>query len=363
MGCVGPNDTGDNSAPNLANYVDVKIGETFEHPGYCNYTTESSVNCGTNGEFQRAGNSDSGCTCRSLCTDGCRRKLCKRVSYSGNADECCRRGGPTYYMDGNIVRTCDPEYRRGSWLNHKCDAALSTYCKSGGNLFNDTCRAWVTTFQPVGQIDKSIGNGSVDGVILDVCNRPEYANNEECGCVVGANEIRTKLPTANNLPVQCMYNKCANAPRAYRTTPMLAPCNITNCSMDITDQQIVANDPTNFTVGFTQLCGSAVADETAKNPTGAGTDTDTTQQSFFQKYWIWIAVIVVIIIIIIILILVTGGSDTDKVTSRGQIYSNNQMYLNGQTYPGHYVYSAPPIKRSVSTNTHVSKTTHSTNKS
>ena len=348
MGCAKANDTGDNSPPDLKQYIDIGINETFQHPGYCEYCTQSNVNCGNNNEFVGAGNSGSKCKCRALCTDGCCRKLCKRVAYSGDPTECCQRGGPSYYLDNNnIVRTCDPIYRKANWKNNKCDHALTDYCKKGDNLFGETCRAWVTTFQPVGLVSEKSSNGYVDSTILEVCNRKEYATKDECACIVSANEVRQKLPSANNLPVQCMYNKCANNPRAYKTTSMLAPCNIVNCEMNINDMEIVAGDPASFNVGFSQLCGKelakAIEDEEPTTPENGGSSPPTNKPTtptnpptnkpttptnppnpknpstppdkplnkgsssvgdFFKNYWYWFLIIIIIIIIIIVVVVV-----------------------------------------------------------
>lgn len=289
-GCAGATDTGKNDAPDMTKYVNLKTGERFTHPNYCEYCTESKVNCGNNGEFTRDGNGSGKCKCRGLCNDGCCRKACKRTSYSGTAEECCKLGGPAYYKDSKgIVRTCDPVYRSGEWGKKTCDETMVKYCKEGTNLFGTTCRQWVTTFQPIGQYDRATVNGSVDDVILEVCNRPENKDKDECGCVVAANTVRLKLPSANDLPVQCMMNQCANNPRAFRTSTQLAPCNIVNCEMNINDMKIVAGDTDTFSPGFSQMCGNAAVEKEAE------------QESNKKKY-IAIGIIVVLVLIIILLI-------------------------------------------------------------
>lgn len=296
-GCAGITDTGKNDAPDMTKYANLKVGETFTHPNYCEYCTESSVNCGNNGEFTRAGNGSGKCKCRGLCNDGCCRKACKRTSYSGTIEECCQRGGPSYYKDSkNVVRTCDPQYRADKWTEKTCDQPMKDFCKQNDNLFGTACRQWVTTFQPIGQYDRATANGTVDDVILDVCNRPENAEKDECGCVVAANLVRKKLPSANDLPVQCMMNMCANNPRAFRTSTQLAPCNITNCEMNITDMEIVANDTDTFSPNFSQACGQA-AQEKKKE------EEENKTTAMLKKYGPYGAIGLIVLVVLIYLLL------------------------------------------------------------
>lgn len=321
-GCVDANFTGDNPAPDLTQQTGLTIGQSFEHPCYCNYQGQGGQNCGNNGEFQNGGDSATGCKCRSLCTNdpsGCRRKLCKRLSYSGTQANCCNKGGVDYYMDGSTVRTCDPVYRKNNWSNLKCNTSLKDFCSQGNNLFTDTCRAWVTTFSTQGKT----GNGDVDTAILAVCNRPENATREECACVVAANEVKQKLPSATGLAVQCIYNKCVNNPSAFRTATMLGPCNVVNCEMNINDMNIVAHDPANFSVSLVQSCGQSAAANPPQTPpattptspsnpttptspttpTTTTTSTTTTVTTFVQNYWIWIMIIIIIMVMIMYFIL------------------------------------------------------------
>src|SRR5579862_7824772 len=91
--CVAANYTGDNydPDPDSTKYANLPIGGTFEHGGYCDWCTQSNVNCGSS-EFDTAGNGEGKCKCRALCNDGCCRKLCKRISYNGDPYQCCITG-------------------------------------------------------------------------------------------------------------------------------------------------------------------------------------------------------------------------------------------------------------------------------
>jgi len=301
MGCACATCRGENNnTPDMVKYVN---NDRFTHPGYCDYVSESNVNCGNNGEFVRDGNGVGKCKCRALCTDGCYRKQCKRVLYSGDLTKCCTEGGSDYYKDGNVVRTCDPAYRVKNWGDRKCDDAMDVYCRQGNNLFGNACRNWVTTF------NKLPGSGTVDNVLLDVCNRAENKNKLECNCITAAKEVRELLPSAQNLPVQCMMNKCANNPHAYRTTSQMGPCNITNCQMDIRDAQIVARDPKTFTVKFTQICGNAAG----VAPTPPGTDIG----GFIKEHWVIIMIVVVAIVLLILMYLLFFSGSSTKAKEGG----------------------------------------------
>lgn len=304
-GCVSAGYTGDNFSPDMTQYVNLHIGQNFTHPGYCDYCTESSVNCGNNGEFVSNGNSGEHCKCRALCTDGCCRKQCRRINYSGTIDRCCQLGGPSYYVDpSGIVRTCDPTYHANNWGKKPCDQVMKNYCRQGDNLFGSACRQWVTTYQPTGELSNAVGNGAVDNVILDVCNREENQNRTECGCVVAANIVRQKLPDANDIPVQCMVNSCANNPGAYRTSNQLQSCDVVNCQISLNDVNVITGNNSIFNMNFAQQCYQK------SNPTGPvipfplDEPTTTTGKilSNLKEYWYVLAIILILIIIMIIII-------------------------------------------------------------
>lgn len=343
--CVAADYTGDNSPPDMAPYATSRpnIGDRFTHPGLCEYCGAGYItaNCGTNGEFIPDGDGDGKCTCRAFCNENCCRKACKRIKYTGSTDKCCQLGGPDYYMEGNIVRTCDPAVRAGKWSAGVCDKNMLTYCKEGNNMFTESCRKWITTFQPAGDTVGYRANGDVDSVLLDVCNRPENAARDECACIVAANEVRVKLPNSSSVPVQCMMNKCANNPRAYRTASQSTPCNVTNCQIDTRDLQIIAGDPQSFNVGFTQNCGKT--DPTTTPPTSTPSPTsppssttpkpDTSPvMAFLQKYWIYLLVgLLVIAVVIIVIVILTRKSDNgdgydNDMTSTDSYYHGREMY-------------------------------------
>lgn len=312
--CVKANYTGDNFSPNMKQYVDLKIGQNFTHPGYCEYCTTSSVNCGNNGEFIPNGNSGGKCKCRALCTDGCCRKNCKRVTYSGSASECCQRGGPSYYVDNQgIVRTCDPTYRSNNWENKPCDQIMKNYCKQGDNLFGSACRQWVTTYQPTGNLSNAVGNGAVDDVILDVCNRPENASRSECGCIVAANVVRTKLPDASDVPVQCLVNSCANNPGAYRTTDQMQPCDVVNCQISLDDVKVITGDNSVFNMNFAQNCYKKSVPNGPNIPFPPDVPTSTKDKiaEMFKEYWYLVLIFIFILMIIIYLVFVSDDDDDD----------------------------------------------------
>lgn len=256
-GCAPAGDTGKNTAPDMTQYVNLKIGESFTHPTYCQWCTESEVNCGDNKEFVRDGNGTGTCKCQGLCNDGCCRKKCTRTNYSGTVDLCCQNGGADYYKDSKgVVRTCDPTYRATNWKNQTCDKSMNAYCKQGNNLFTTACRQWVTTYQPTGSLSTATGNGSVDDVLIDVCNRPENADRKECGCITAANLIRDEFPDSNNIPAQCLVNSCANTPEAYRTSDQLQPCNVVNCEISVNDLEVIQGDDSTFNLDFAQECSN-----------------------------------------------------------------------------------------------------------
>ncbi|RYE17213.1 MAG: hypothetical protein EOP45_16205, partial [Sphingobacteriaceae bacterium] len=260
-GCAGTTDTGDNSAPDLSKYSNLTIDGSnntptrFTHPGFCEYcggAAMSTVNCGSTGEFAPDGDGDGSCKCRAMCQDSCCRKACKRVAYNGDATKCCTNDGMVGYGSGSSYLTCNP---RNTYKDSSCDEPLKTYCQSGTNLFDQqVCKNWISIHQT-----QATQNGNVDTVLNTVCSRSDNLKRPECACVVGASTVATELPSANSLPVQCMLNSCANQTAAYKTISQLAPCNITNCSMNLTDANFVANNPGKFSTSFTQQCGNTVS--------------------------------------------------------------------------------------------------------
>jgi len=302
-GCASATDTGNNFAPDMTQYVNLTPGQSFTHPGYCEYCTESNVNCGNNGEFVRDGNGDGKCKCRGLCNDGCCRKKCSRQNYSGTVDQCCINGGAAYYTDSTgIVRTCDPQYRTDKWGNKVCDQSLSTYCKQGNNLFEPVCRQWITTYQPTGNSSQATGNGTVDDVLLDVCNRPENASKSECGCIVAANVVRQKLPDANNVPVQCLVNSCSNNPSAYKVSNQMQSCNVVNCQISVEDLKIIESDHGTFNLTFAQNCGNNDNNGNNGNNNNNGNNDNNGIVTSIKQYWYIYLIILILILVSITLI-------------------------------------------------------------
>jgi len=293
MGCNG---NGDNYMPDLTQYVNLNIGETFDHAGYCGKAdkdtgNEGPVNCGTNGEFGYGGNQDVSCKCEGACGNAlCRRKKCKRNRFSGDPYQCCSRGGIDYYNDGQI-RTCDFSYRRNNFASGKCDLSFETYCAEGENLFGTTCRNWITAVTD----GQKKGNGSVDTVLFTVCNRPENATKPECGCIVAANKLKQDFPTSNDIPVQCMYNDCANNPLAFRASTQIGDCNIVHCEMTIDDLEIIAGNPEEFDVDFVQQCSNTQEEPSTPSPDNGGGGGSAPPPS--RTAWFWIILVIILLAI------------------------------------------------------------------
>ena len=306
-GCVSANYKGEhNNAPDLRRYVDLKIGQTFQHSGYCEYRQYGEkVNCGNNGEFEYGGNSNVGCKCRSACDNSlCRRKLCKRVKYSGTAAKCCQNAGSSYYMEGSRVRTCDPKYRLANWEKGTCDIHLDKYCKQGDNLFTkNACKLWVAKFRPTGNLERSLPNGLVDDVINTVCSRDENKNRDECACIVAANNLRKLSPSSNDIPVHCIYNSCANNTKALRVANQLTPCNVVNCEMTIGDIKLLS-EQSGINANFVQNCTATNGStNTEKNTgdTGGETDeiTDNSNIIIFSLIGLFTLILFIVLIILI----------------------------------------------------------------
>lgn len=239
-GCASATDTGnnDNPDPTGAIYADVAVGSTFEHPGYCEYCTESgAVNCGSK-EFVPAGNGEGRCKCRALCNDGCCKKLCKRISYLGDPTACCTSSAKT--LGGG--KTCDPKYR--SYTTNDCDTAMDTFCAQGDNLFtNPNCVSWFNQRLP-----------AASATLERVCTKPENINKSQCGCILARQEMLTKFASGSKIAVECIDNRCTNG--GWKTHQMSQnPCNVVNCEMNITDLKLIANAPVGtYNASFVQQC-------------------------------------------------------------------------------------------------------------
>lgn len=280
------------TAPNLANYANLNIGDYF-NTDYCDYPNKdsnASLYCGTNGEFIYGGNQ--GVTCNVAGYTLGQKKRCQRSAFRGDQTQCCTLGGPDYYYDTDgTLRTCAFDYRRNNFSKGGCNIPFQTYCKQGTNLFGGLCRDWITSVTQ----GQTVGNGTVDDVVITVCNRPENAERPECGCVISANNLARDFPTAQNIPVQCMYNACANNVLAYRTTNQMGDCNIVYCEMNINDLEIIANNPETFDVDFTQDCSN-----NQTNPPAPGQPSNPNQpveQPITSSVWFWVVIIIVILII------------------------------------------------------------------
>ena len=293
--------TGDNSAPNLSRYVDIPVDGTFEHPGYCDYIGTNNVNCGDNGEFQAFGEGDGKCTCKGLCNDGCRRKTCRRIEYSGSIDKCCELGGPDYYMDGNTERTCNPIYRQDMWQTRKsCDDKLRIFCLQGNNAFTtDGCKRWFTINQQ---------NEKVDQVMKEICRRPENANKRECACILETDRISRDLlelpPNQRTIPPYCMAPECVTNLEAWKVSDQHKPCETVYCGVNINRFQQTGANPS---VIIKQECGNRPTtgggipiDSEDINPDPTS-DDPIKEKTFFQKYGIYIIASVILLILIILI--------------------------------------------------------------
>ena len=325
--CAGFADYQDTSQPDLKTEVDVEMGDKFTNTKFCGHcgrldpmsvgslqsTATSMITgqgpstpCGDNGEFSPGPDSGQKCNCDSSCDNGCCRKTCVRVAYTGDENKCCTLGGPSYYIENNIVHTCDPKYRAKNLKDHGCDNSLKDYCTKGNNLFGPTCRNWVTTFNNRGGQTSETGGGSgiVDSVLSDVCLRPENKNNEACDCITSAKELADKLPSAKSIPVNCLYNKCANNGKAYATTSQLSPCTTVQCVMDISDASFVINNASEFSANFVQNCnanvksgGENVVSDSNKTGSIQTIGSPSSGNLLGLKWYFWVIIGVVLIAI------------------------------------------------------------------
>lgn len=315
-GCVGAFDTGDNSAPDLTKYVDIPIDGMFEHPGHCEYCTSGGTNCGPNGEFVYGGNSGTPCKCRALCHDGCCRKNCKRISYSGDISTCCTLGGPDYYMSGGLVKTCPPNTRSKSLgTSTTCNLPMKIYCGQGDNLFKPQCLQWAKA------VTRSNNPNDADEIIKTTCMKASNYDKPECACVKAAYELQQKGIDGKQVPAHCIENSCVNEVNALRTSNQLLPCNVINCQMRIEDIKFVLQNKGKFDVKFVQECGNELrkqgldpdkVDDATTNDTNNNNENTSPFSDFVNKnknYLIIGSVALVLIIIVIIIAVAQSRSD------------------------------------------------------
>jgi hypothetical protein len=253
--CVAANYTGTNSDPDPTSttYADLKIGEKFQHGAFCEYCGGGNpVNCGS-AEFTPSGDG-SKCTCRALCTAGCCRKLCQRVSFKGDPGTCCTTGSKVIAKG----QTCDFKYR--TYTTPDCNQYMTTYCKDGQNFFNGKCKEWV-----------NLQREAADDVILTVCNRPENATRPECGCVVASNDMIKRFGSDSKVAVECVDNRCTNGgTKTYQQ--FNNPCNVVNCDMNFDALKLlVTGDHSTLNASFVQKCGSEYDKIVASKPPDIGT--------------------------------------------------------------------------------------------
>ena len=273
-GCAGTTDTGTNQDPDpdSTKYADLTIGMLFDHPNYCEWCTESSVNCGSS-EFERAGNGQGMCKCRALCNDGCCRKACRRVSYNGNPANCCSSGKKVLGKG----QTCDPKYRTfGTTLAPKtdCNEHMVKFCGTGNNLLkNSKCREWY-----------NIHKDQADSVVLEVCNNPKYINDPACACIKAAKEALDTFGSQTKIAVECIDNQCVNNSSALRTNKMREnKCNVVNCNMDLTDVKLILTGAnSSLKANFIQNCH---ADNAVTNNLPAGNNPPAENNTGDKNDW------------------------------------------------------------------------------
>lgn len=289
--CV--NGTGDNSDPDPKGdlYLDVPIGGTFEHPGYCDYNIAGKANC-SSAEFVHAGNSGTKCICNGACEESlCSKKNCRRVSYIGDPTQCCIKSAKTL----GHGQTCDPKYR--SYANNNCDVAMDQFCRTGDNLFtNPNCVSW---FNQRGE--------AATATLEAVCTDPANLDKPQCGCISARKDILSKFPSGSKVAVECIDNRCTNG--GWKTFQMKQnPCNIVNCEMNISDLKLIANAPVgNYSPAFVQQCKNEKdAIESGAKPTQViptPTVTDTTLSAITtNKLAIGVTIGIIILLIIILVI-------------------------------------------------------------
>ncbi len=297
---------GDNKPPDfsLQKYTDLNIGESFEKTDYC-WVDDHEVDCGTVlGEFKKGGKSSS-CKCKEVRdkTRNCKNFKCTRDSFKGDPLKCClgNTKNMLFYYDksfvGNLPRTCNKIYR--TFKGNGCDDTMVKYCSDKDNLFTTECKKWYQ--------EKLNENSSVaDNVISTVCNKPEYINKPECGCIFAIKDIQERLPSATSLPVECVHVKCVNEPLALKTLAQSKrDCNIVNCEINVQDLKTVTSGTSPLTTNFSQKCGEQQPTTNPTNPTTnptTPTTTDTTTSIDFSNNTTVFAIVGVIVILFLMFI-------------------------------------------------------------
>ena len=289
--------TGDNSSPDMKNYLDLPIDASFEHPGYCDFLGTNYVNCGENGEFIAGGTGTGRCSCRGICGNTCTRKTCVRKNFSGTIDKCCQLGGPDYYMEGSQVKTCNPIYRQDVWANRKsCDDNLRDFCSRNYNAFDSPgCKRWFTLNRQ---------NDKVDAVMKEVCRRPENINRRECACILATDRIEREIqdlpPNQRTIPPYCMAPECVTNLEAWKTSQQHSPCQTTYCGVNINKFQLTGQNPS---VVIKQNCGNRGTDAGGVPIESGDIDPDPNakdpiRDTFFQKYGVYIIGAIILLIVL-----------------------------------------------------------------
>lgn len=279
-------------------YINIPIGQYYIKGDYC--WKSNGANCSNNNEFFDEGGVRD-CKCASILDRGCRRHKCVRRRYTGDPKECCMTDNKLGHRTGNpsIFRTCDPKYRtlKGSG----CDDTMKEYCKTADNLFTDRCKEWYQA-----KINES--SSKADDVILEVCNKPEYIDRPECGCMFAIKEIQTKFPSAASLPVDCVHVKCTNEPRALKTLNQTkTSCDVVNCEVNVSDMKAISSGGGSFNSNFVQKCGQQQPPATTPS-TGTDSGTNTTNATAIgvsltdnnNVYWIVGGIVMLLFLGIII---------------------------------------------------------------
>jgi hypothetical protein len=223
----------------LINLTSKSLNSAYAHD-MINHETPD-VNCGTQ-EWIDGGFSQYECDCGTLCYLGCKKKLCKRIAYNGDATQCCIK--QTLGLGEGL--TCDPKYRNG-YKTDDCNVYMTNYCKIGNNLFTPQCLRWFNQHRLTGT-----------PILQEVCTKTENINRVECACITESNKINNLLKTAGsnaNIPVECVDTYCLN-PKALKTYDMFNN-KCVNISCNNSDQQevkTVLSLPNEFTKAFTQTC-------------------------------------------------------------------------------------------------------------
>lgn len=117
-----------------------------------------------------------------------------------------------------------------------------------------------------------------DNHMVKYCSNPLYSGNSKCGCALPSKEYATVIG-----PPECIDNRCAGNPAAYRLKHQLNPqCDIVNCS--ITETQIEALNQANLdNVNLINQCGHTnpdiIPDNTNNDNTTDNTNDDITDNT------------------------------------------------------------------------------------